>query len=339
MIPDLTFQVDRKMKFMKHHLRSNVEIINSTMQSPTASVIIPAYNSHKTLERSVIGCQEQTAWDNLDRIIIVDSSDDPVSLQLLEKLRKKAKVEVITSGVRVIPAIQRNIGAKNTNSNILCFLDSDAYPEKDWIERIIEVYKSGTRVGAGSYKIPDFQKDMKIAKAQYYLEFNEFIDVGKPRKKKLAPSCNLFCDRELFLEIDGFPELRASEDTLFGLKVSKHATIMFYPDICVYHIFRDTKEHFFSNQMLLGKYIYVYRKKVYNSFYYRGKLPYIFFPFFMLVKLFRILSRIAKADGDHIRQFFTTAGLFFTGLFYWGKGFWKGIGEYKNEKTMLSLIL
>jgi glycosyltransferase involved in cell wall biosynthesis len=308
------------------------------MQSPNASVIIPAYNSHKTLERSIIGCQEQTAWDSLDRIIIVDSSDDPVSLELLEKLKQQEKVEVITSGVRVMPAIQRNIGAKNAQSKILCFLDSDAYPEKDWIEKIIAVYKSGTLVGAGSYKLPEFQKDKKIAKAQYYLEFNEFIDVGKPRKKKLAPSCNLFCDRKLFIEIGGFPELRASEDTLFGLKVSKYADIIFYPDISVYHIFRDTKEHYFNNQVLLGKYIFIYRKKTYNSLYYRGILPYIFFPFFMLVKLFRILSRLAKADSIHIRQFLSATGLFFAGLFYWGRGFWKGIREYKNEKAVLSEI-
>lgn len=305
------------------------------MQSPTATVIIPAYNSHKTLERSIIGCQEQTAWENLDRIIIVDSSDDPKSLELLEKLRQEEKVEVITSGVRVMPAIQRNIGAKNAKSKILCFLDSDAYPVKDWVEKIIEVYRSGTLVGAGSYKLPTFQENIKIAKAQYYLEFNEFIDVGRPRKKKLAPSCNLFCDRELFLGIDGFPEIRASEDTLFGLKVSQYTNIIFYPDISVYHIFRDTKEHYFNNQILLGKYIYIYRKKFYNSFYYKGILPYIFFPFFMMVKLYRILFRIVKADGHHIRLFLSVGGLFLTGLFYWGKGFWKGIGEYKNEEAIL----
>lgn len=308
------------------------------MQTPSATVIIPAYNSHKTLERSVLGCQEQTAWEDLDKIIIVDSSDDPASLQLLEKLKQMKKVDVITSGVRVMPAIQRNIGAKNANSRIICFLDSDAYPAKDWIEKIIKVYKSGTLVGAGSYKLPEFQRKIKIAIAQYYLEFNEFINVGKPRRKKLAPSCNLFCDRELFHKVNGFPEIRASEDTLFGLKVSKFADIIFYPDISVFHIFRDTKEHYFKNQVLLGKYIFIYRKKVYNSFYYRGILPYIFFPFFMVVKLFRILGRIVKADGYHIKLFLSSSGLFFAGLFYWGKGFLKGIREYEDEEAMFTKV-
>lgn len=296
------------------------------------SVIIPAYNSIKTLGQSVEGLMSQTVLEQIDKIIIVDSSDDEESLNQIEELKKNDRIKVITSGIRVMPAKQRNIGASIAKSEVLCFLDSDAYPAKDWVEKIIEAYRKGTRVGGGSYRLPEFQKDSKIAKAQYYLEFNEFIDSGKPGQKRMAPSCNLFCERELFNKAGGFPEIRASEDTLFGLTVSRYANIMFHPEVVVYHIFRERKDHYLNNQVLLGKYIFIYRKLFYQSFYYQGILPFLLFPGFIMIKLIRITSRIIKAGKNHFLKFLPVSGLFLTGLFYWGRGFIRGIKDFENEK-------
>lgn len=310
---------------------------NKRGQAPKVSVIIPAYNSHVTLGKSIEGLYAQTAFDRLEKIIIVDSSDNPLALEQLSELRKKDKVDVLTSGIRVMPAKQRNIGAKHARSKILCFLDSDAFPATNWIEKILEASASGYRVGGGSYKLPEFQRNMIIPKAQYYLEFNEFIDVGKPRPKRLVPSCNLFCEKELFHEVGGFPELRASEDTLFGLIMNQNDRMMFFPDMVVYHIFREQKDHYYQNQILLGKYIFIYRKYIYKSIYYKGILPYLFIPAFVLVKFLRISLRLAASGKVHIRNSLPTIGQFFKGLFFWSKGFWIGIGKYKDVESLFEL--
>ncbi len=301
------------------------------------SVIIPAYNSHLTLGKSIDGLLCQTAYDRIDHIIIVDSSDHPQALEQLEILKMKDKVLVLTSGVKVMPAIQRNMGAKHAESEILCFLDSDAFPADNWIGKILEACESGCRVGGGSYRLPDFQQDMIIPKAQYYLEFNEFIDVGKPRSKRLVPSCNLFCERKLFLEVGGFPEIRASEDTMFGLIMNQTNQMMFFPDIVVYHIFREQKDHYYKNQILLGQYIFIYRKYIYKSIYYNGILPYFFLPGFVLVKFLRISCRLAISGRVHIKNSIPTVFQFMKGLFFWSRGFWIGIGKYKNEESLFEL--
>lgn len=309
---------------------------NKNQQITGISVIIPAYNSHLTLDKSIEGLRRQTAFDRIDKIIIVDSSDNQASLDQLDALKKMEKVVVFTSGVRVMPAIQRNIGARRSESDLLCFLDSDAYPAPDWIEKILEAYASGIRAGGGSYRLPDFQEDMIIPRAQYFLEFNEFFDVGKPRKKIMLPSCNLFCERELFLEVGGFPEIRASEDTLFGLLVNQKCTLMFNPDIAIYHIFRENKDHYYSNQKLIGMYIFIYRKYIYDSVYYKGVLPYFLLPGFILIKLTRIIFRIAKSGKMRLKYFFPTSIQFMAGLFYWSKGFWNGIGKYKDVHALFA---
>lgn len=298
------------------------------------SVIIPAYNSHLTLGQSIEGLKRQTAFDRIDKIIIVDSSDNQESLNQLDALKKMEKLMVLTSGVRVMPAIQRNIGARHSDSDLLCFLDSDAYPAPDWIEKILEFNATGVRAGGGSYRLPDFQEDKIIPRAQYFLEFNEFFDVGKPRKKIMLPSCNLFCERELFLEVGGFPEIRASEDTLFGLLVNQKCTLTFNPDIAIYHIFRENKGHYYSNQKLIGMYIFIYRKYIYDSVYYRGVLPYFLLPGFILIKLIRIIFRIAKSGKVRLKYFFPTSFQFLAGLFYWSVGFWQGIGKYKDVQVL-----
>ncbi len=307
------------------------------MKKTKATVIIPTYNSHKTLAYTIKGLLQQSSYDCIDKIIIVDSSDNEESLAQLDEFKKIKKIAVYTSGVRVMPAIQRNIGVKYANTDLLCFIDSDAMPAIDWIENIIRAYDSGIKVGGGSYRVPEFQKSMKIAKAQYYLEFNEYIDKGKPRKKKFLPFCNLFCDKKLFQKVGGIPVIRASEDTMFGLEVSKYEQIMFIPDIKVSHIFREDKQHYFSNQVLLGKYIYIYRRSAYDNLYYQGIFPYIFFPFFLLLKMTRILNRVFTSGFGNICGFLSSIGLFTAGLFFWSKGFLKGISEYKRDNFVVQI--
>ena len=298
------------------------------------SVIIPAYNSHLTLGESLDALFSQTAYDRIEKIIIVDSSDNTEALEQLEILKKRDKLEVLTSGIRVMPAKQRNIGAKHAESELLCFLDSDAYPSPDWIEKILGFYAKGVRAGGGSYRIPPFQEDMIIPRAQYFLEFNEFFDVGEPRPKMMLPSCNIFCERKLFFEVGGFPEIRASEDTLFGLLINQRTRLMFFPDLFIYHIFREQKEHYYNNQALIGMYIFIYRKYIYNSVYYRGILPYLLLPGFIFIKLVRIVVRIVKSRKMRLKYFLPTSAQFLIGLFYWTRGFWKGIGKYKDVEAL-----
>lgn len=302
----------------------------------TISVVIPSYNSSKTIGYTIDHLLKQTVADQVIEIIVVDSSDDGVTKQMLEK-HAIGKVRMITSGVRVMPAIQRNIGAKNAQGDILCFIDSDAYPADDWVEQVLKAYSAGIRVGGGSYRVPELQRNNKLAYAQYYLEFNEYIDTGKRRIKRMVPTCNMFCERALFNAVGGIPEIRASEDVLFGLKVGKLEKMTFIPEAKVYHIFRESVDHYLSNQMLIGKYIYVCRRYYSNPFYLnRAYIP-VLYPAFMFIKFMRIMSRVVLAGPIHWKQFLWSAPLFFKGLRYWGKGFVQGSSEYQVLASNLTM--
>ncbi len=314
---------------------------NTFPHYPEVTVIIPSYNSHKTIYWTIKGIKEQTKLDFIKEIIVVDSSDDGITPDYL-KVHEDDFVKIICSGIRVMPAVQRNIGVANTNSDLLCFIDSDAYPAPDWLEIIIEEYLKGSLAGGGSYRVPEFQYDKPIAFAQFFLDFIGYAGFGQNRQKNVLPSCNMFCDRELFNKVGGFPRIRATEDAFFSLNINKHINLMFIPEAIMYHIFREDKESFLANQKLLGKYIFIYRRHNENRFYYKGVFPYLFIPGFLTIKLFRIIIRVLKVDG-YKTKFFIALPLIFIGLVERGKGFIAGIREFqkiiKDKKNIHSLYL
>ncbi|OGT21484.1 MAG: hypothetical protein A3C55_03010 [Gammaproteobacteria bacterium RIFCSPHIGHO2_02_FULL_42_13] len=297
----------------------------------SVSVVIPSYNSFKTIEYTLKGLLRQTGGF-IKEIIIVDSSNDGKTLELLSKYQSE-KIRIIKALAG--PGAARNIGVKNSRADILVFIDSDAYPAPAWIENIIKAYDNGCMIGGGSISVPDFQTNKIIALAQFFLQYNEYMNSGKARIKEFVPSAAMFCDRKLFERFGGFPAIRAAEDVMFCLAVNKTAPVWFVPDIKVYHIFKEDIESFLKNQMLLGKYIIIYRRlHEKHVFYYKGLWPLLFLPGFLSIKLYRITSRILKSNPRFIAQFILSLPMFLIGLAFWTIGFIKGI--FLNEKKMIS---
>jgi len=295
------------------------------------SVIIPSYNSIKTIGKTIKGLENQTSIKNLIEILIVDSSDDDATHTFLVN-HPNPIIKVIRSGYKVIPSIQRNIGAKQAKAELLCFIDSDAIPADNWIEKIIEVFNKGYKVGGGSYLIPEFQINKSIAWAEYFLEFSQFIYKKQPLQyTNMVPSCNLFCEKSVFDAVEGFPEIRAAEDSHFGLKINQlNYKMVFDPEIIVYHIFRENRQHFLRNERMIGKFNLVYRKNSSDSFVFRGYVPVIILPVFIITKFTRIFNRVRKTNAMNLKKFIRALPLIFSGIFAWSKGVVDGVRDY-NE--------
>ncbi|MFH1644888.1 MAG: glycosyltransferase family 2 protein, partial [Candidatus Omnitrophota bacterium] len=213
------------------------------------SVIIPSYNSVNTIDKVFKGLLAQKEIELVEEIIVVDSSDDGLTKQRLNQLAFD-KVRIVNIGTKVIPAESRNKGAELANGDFLIFLDADASPDKDWFKNFFRAYSLGVKAGGGGISLAYSQRNNLLAKTQYYLQFNEYIPKGSIRVKQFVPSCNMFCEKGLFMEIGGFPKIRASEDVLFGLNLSKRSKMFFVPNARVHHIFRQSFKEFFHNQIL-----------------------------------------------------------------------------------------
>ncbi|NJK96592.1 MAG: glycosyltransferase [Bacteroidales bacterium] len=234
---------------------------------------------------------------------------------------KEEKLKIFISGIRVMPAIQRNIGARNASGKIYLFIDSDAFPSNKWVENVVKAYHDGIRLGGGGYKVPEFQNENKVALAQYYFEFNEFIEQEGMSQKRMLPSCNLFCDSDIFKEVGGFPEIRAAEDTLFCLNAGKVSPLTFLPDTYVYHIFKEEKIKYYMNQLMIGEYAYHFRTIYFKNYFYNSRIPRIIFPVIYLLKMLRIMFRIYNSGQGHFLKLMKSFRYFISGSLYWSKGF------------------
>jgi glycosyltransferase involved in cell wall biosynthesis len=284
------------------------------------SVIIPSYNSSDTITLTLDSLLNQ-APVKADEIIVVDSSDNGKFDSVVSKYRTSVVIKFVRSLEKLTPAKARNIGFGQAAGNLLVFLDSDVVPSPALLSLYIDAYKSGFMAGGGSVKLPEFQRNMLIPTAQYYLQCNEYIPAGEKRVKKFLSGCNFFCERNIFKNVGGFPELRASEDVLLGLALSKITKVWFIPHASVFHIFREDWKSFLSNQRLLGKYVGIYRKRLSNHFLKNRLIMIILFPVFYIAKYFRIIPRIYHAGSYHRYQFLKIIPIFSFGLLCWTLGF------------------
>ena len=113
------------------------------------SIIIPSYNSKKTIELSLDSIFNQETKVEYE-IIVVDSSPN----NLVDNIIKKySKIKFIKLKEKTFPGIARNIGAKKAEGELLVFIDSDIIIPKDWLENVVDYYKYGHNVFIGSIDI------------------------------------------------------------------------------------------------------------------------------------------------------------------------------------------
>src|SRR5713226_5510019 len=94
-----------------------------------ASVIVPSFNSRRTIERCLSSLAGQTRRD-LFEVLVADSSSDGtdriVELQYPE-------MRLFHFDERKLPGDARNFAAARACGDILIFLDADSFVEPDWI--------------------------------------------------------------------------------------------------------------------------------------------------------------------------------------------------------------
>ena len=83
------------------------------------SVIMPCYNSHKYLKRSIESVLNQN-FSNFEIVLINDGSDSLKTLNILDQYRDNLKIKIIDSSNNGLPSA-RNTGVKNSKYNNIFF--------------------------------------------------------------------------------------------------------------------------------------------------------------------------------------------------------------------------
>lgn len=119
---------------------------------PSHTVIVCTRNRPDDLKR----CLEHILnSSHVPKILIIDSSDDPRTKEVVESARPEIQGHEIRY-FHTLPGLphQRNIGLNHTQTEIVHFVDDDSYVSKEYFEKIIEAFERNPKaVGVGGLQV------------------------------------------------------------------------------------------------------------------------------------------------------------------------------------------
>lgn len=168
-----------------------VDKFNNETSRLLVSIIIPAYNVEKYIEKCLKSILEQT-YKNIEVIVVDDGSTDKTA-QLIDSISKQDdRIQVIhkeNSGV----SAARNSGIEISTGDYLVFVDGDDYLAEDYVEYMLSlVEKTGSDFCLS--KCCYTRKDEKQTE-NYYIEK---LDPEEATALLLSPAVIVGCWNKIF---------------------------------------------------------------------------------------------------------------------------------------------
>ena len=201
------------------------------------SVIIPAYNSQKTLFSCIESIEDQSlSKENYEVIVVDDGSTDSTA-----KIARQFNVNYIHQANQG-PAAARNKGAGEAKGDIILFTDSDCIPDHYWIQQMTRPFSAPDVVAVkGAYKTRQRELAARFAQA----EFEDRYDLLKKSSTiDMIDTYSAAFRKDVFLNIGGFDQsfpVANNEDTDLSYRLAaKGYKLVFNQGAFVYHTHPDS---------------------------------------------------------------------------------------------------
>ncbi len=213
-------------------------------QGLSFSVIVPAYNSERTIEVA-LNSIFKSEYKAFEVIVVDDASSDRTA-----RIASEFDCKLISLDETKGAATARNTGAAQANAEILVFIDSDVIVEGDFLARFKETFdktNADSVVGMYSREII-FSNPLSVYK-NLFLHFNQDND-----SMRFWSGCAAI-KKDVFFKLEGFNEKKkgslASEDTELGYALSASGyKIEIDRKICVRHNHKYTFKKLLKNDFL-----------------------------------------------------------------------------------------
>ena len=223
---------------------------------PKFNIVIPSIQLSEELIYCLSKLNNQT-YKNFFVTIVLDFENKIKLPKLKYKLKK------LISGKKNM-SFKRNLGVKKFESKIVAFLDSDAYPHKDWLKNANKFLTKKPNVNTicGGPSIPFPQQTYNEMLCHYakrsffvtgYLNFRKFK--SKDRYCDWLESCNMFMQRDLYLKHGGMnikKYLGEDKELIARMKKNdKSLKVFFMSRLFIYHKERNIKK-FLLQRLVFG---------------------------------------------------------------------------------------
>ncbi len=301
----------------------------------SVSVVIPSYNSKRTIRWCLTSLQKQT-YEEAFEIILVDSSDDGTDALVRHEF---PQVQLIHLPQKTDPGTGRRLGVEQARGSLILFIDADCIAPENWVEKHVQQHTNLPNVAAvGGAVVNGNDPKIRTSWAGYLAEFREFIPQQPSGFVKHLPTLNLSYKRWVF-EKYGYFDSRyyPQEDLVFNFLLTQNGEKIFFdPTIVVQHCHNPSFKAFLQHQKRIGRITAVVLKilPLNGAFIARNKV--LFFlaaPLLPLIKFFRTLIIFFQKAPTILLKHPSSIILFAIGLIYWLIGFAQGVlDEQEHNK-------
>lgn len=219
------------------------------------SVIIPTLNSADSIGYTLSSIFSDGFSGGSFEVLIVDggSTDDTV------EIAKRYPVKVFKCE-KPGAGSARNVGMKNARGDILCYTDSDCIVKEQWLDKINIFFRAHPNVdGVGGPVLPYLKSTNKLQKlnGEIFVEDNPFpkeiVKVKFRSFNGVLMDANCAYRKDSLLLVGGFPEPFGWGQELSWRLAARGRTLIFDPEIRVYHIFPSRLQDIFEQQFRWGR--------------------------------------------------------------------------------------
>ena len=207
---------------------------NAVTPHVMAAIIIPCIRIDPLTIKCVTKSRE--LFPQAEILVLADVSDNE---DIVEKL-----ASVIVTGPITI-AKKRNLGTQRTNRVFIAFIDSDAYPESEWLDNAVEglhqhpeaAAVAGPNVSPHNEPLSELYVGIALKSNCCALNAHILKRKGSLQFIENAPSCNFIIRRDVYLALEGMDEsLFGGEDIEFCARLVKAGyRLLYIPEVLVYH--------------------------------------------------------------------------------------------------------
>lgn len=200
------------------------------------SIIIPVRSINNFLKENITHLKKLN-YDSFEVLIILDNEE-------AFDLDGDTRFKLLAVGPKG-PGEKRNIGASAATGNILVFLDDDAYPKSDWLQKADHIFSNEDIYALGAPGVTPLNANFLEKSSGYvfesYLAGADATCRYTPQTHKLVndyPTVNLFVKKNSFMAVGGFnTEFWPGEDTKLCLDLVKYhkKSFLYSPIPIVYH--------------------------------------------------------------------------------------------------------
>ncbi len=177
---------------------------------PVYSIIIPAHNEEKYLEKTIQSIRTQSFQD-YELIIVTNGCIDKT--EEIAKKHEGKKIRLLSLPKPNV-SVARNAGALNAQGEMLIFLDADTQLAPDALQKIKEEFTQDYAVATTTVQpdLPEFSYRLALGFKNFYNSMN------------IYQGCSgvLICRRKDFHQVNGYnPEITVKEHRKLTVELAK----------------------------------------------------------------------------------------------------------------------